>query len=705
VLRANIGGKQYTSGLEHNRDILARMRANALGLFRFEKIPIPPRLDEVINDLGAGRPGAQLLAWREGSGLAWTEVRGLRVEGDVRITLAPEAVVNGSVRSANGNPVAGALVEVLGATRATASYDGFLRQPGDLNFSLSELSFDSQVNAAGWFSLRNLPKDYRILVACRWHGYARQSFIVDTGDSGVASQIQNTNAIQQVTTVKRSPLDIELLPASFVTVKVLDHDGQPVKAGNIEVISPERYFAGRGPVGADGVARIALTKPRAKEFHYGSDPLDPKLETATITEVSADETAEVVIKLRRPRWLSVRVVDADSGKPVVGAYIRYVAAAGAESGHSLGVSGGDGSLRLPVAAGKGRLHFGLPVHGYLAQVPTATNDRHDRNTAVEINIPETGEIEPVEMRLARGLVVRGIVLDEAGQPLAQARVRGETGFLKFSARTDERGKFELAGLSPFSEARLIVAHPSGAAQETIAGEPEHDWGKTRKVDVELKTKKGVTLTGRVLKDGQPESGVRVRLHRNSPANPNQFYVFDEQLTDADGRYAFVGLSPGDRYNIELETDDGSTAPDWRHQMPYISSVPRSARDTVELAGAELISRGQSLRGVVVDRDGKPVAGLTVSPRLADGGRLSVRTRGEGPRETDAEGRFALQNLPTKPIELMVWKRNPQGGRIRYPAIVRPELNQQDIRVIYDATLATELEDLDAATPGSDIDRR
>jgi hypothetical protein len=246
---------------------------------------------------------------------------------------------------------------------------------------------------------------------------------------------------------------------------------------------------------------------------------------------------------------------------------------------------------------------------------------------------------------------------------------------------------------------LIVAHSSGAALETIAGEPEHVWDKTRTVDVELNAKKGVALTGRVLKDGQPRPGVRMRLHRNSPANPNQFHVFDEQLTDADGRYAFVGLSPGDRYNIELETDDGSTAPDWRHQMPYISSVPRSARDTVELAVAELISRGQSLRGVVVDRDGKPVEGLTVSPRLAGGGILRVRIRDGRPNETDAQGRFTLENLPEQPLELMIWKRNPRGGRIRYPAMIRPELNQQDIRVIYDPSLTREIEDLDAAPAG------
>jgi hypothetical protein len=37
-------------------------------------------------------------------------------------------------------------------------------------------------------------------------------------------------------------------------------------------------------------------------------------------------------------------------------------------------------------------------------------------------------------------------------------------------------------------------------------------------------------------------------------------------------------------------------------------------------------------------------------------------------------------------------------------MVRPDLNQQDIRVIYDSTLATEIEDLDAAAPGNGADQ-
>ena len=49
------------------------------------------------------------------------------------------------------------------------------------------------------------------------------------------------------------------------------------------------------------------------------------------------------------------------------------------------------------------------------------------------------------------------------------------------------------------------------------------------------------------------------------------------------------------------------------------------RAEVRLPDVRLVTRGQTLRGVVVDPQGKPVAGVTVSARLA-GGRTLTRPR-------------------------------------------------------------------------------
>lgn len=100
---------------------------------------------------------------------------------------------------------------------------------------------------------------------------------------------------------------------------------------------------------------------------------------------------------------------------------------------------------------------------------------------------------------------------------------------------------------------------------------------------------------------------------------------------------------------------------------------------------------------MVDPQGKPVAGITVSPQLGNG-QFLFRSSLSGPPSwttTDDQDRFALQQLPEQPIQLMAYRANPRGGRVLYPSIVRPWLNQQDIRILLDPTLTEPIEDLDA----------
>ena len=111
-----------------------------------------------------------------------------------------------------------------------------------------------------------------------------------------------------------------------------------------------------------------------------------------------------------------------------------------------------------------------------------------------------------------------------------------------------------------------------------------------------------------------------------------------------------------------------------------------------------MSNGQTLSGVVVDLEGNPVAGYTVSASLADsrsGFGLSRPKAGPPPwTETDAKGRFGLSNLPEKPLKLMVYKANPQGGTIHYPVSQNVKLNDKEIRIIVDPKLGSGIEDLE-----------
>jgi hypothetical protein len=700
-LRAKIGGLQYTFGLRHNRDLLARTTTDKDGQFAFKDVGIPPRLEDQIEALLRGDAAAELIAWADGRGLAWTDVRQLRTEQPVRLVLSPEAPMTGVVQDAAGKPVAGARLTVWGFSRATSNLDRLFHGPGDLGLSLSQLPLETTSGPDGRFTLAHLPPGCRVSALCESRGHRRQPLILETGDDPGLTEIRYGEYDKTVHKVLRSPVKLVLEPERHVLVRVVDHAGQSVAEGAVQAISKGGQFGGWQAVDARGEASFGFAGTESVTFQYGSDPLVPRLHAAMTADIRADDAnPQVEIRLPEPRWQAGRVVDADTGQPVVGAYVRYAQASAAaddlrQGAFSVAVSGARGEFRLPVVPGKGQIGFWhLPVHGYLS--PDLR--RPEAMPRTEIDVPAEGEAPLATLKLARGLSVRGLVRDAAGRPLVKAIVRGlnmDAPYRRASAVTDAEGRFTLGGFSPRVALMLIVANEAGAAQQTIPVDAEHPWDKTRWIDTELTLAPGVVLAGRVLKGGRPRAGVRMKLSRSLGEEKNRNYEWTEVLTDAEGKYRVAGLVAGDRYSFAIHDPDGLMVLDWHHQSPYVQYVPED-QAVVELPDVVLVSRGQRLRGVVVDPAGKPVAGVTVGASLASGGMLSRRESGPPPwTDTDARGRFELSQLPDEPIELMAYRRNDQTRFIRFPAKVRPKLGQQDIRILLDPTLTEPIEDLDA----------
>lgn len=703
-LRAKIGGQQYTSGLRHNRDLLARTRTSADGRFAFEKVVIPPRMEDQIQQLMRTEAGAELIVWADGCGVAWSEVTALQSDQLTRVVLSPETNVTGVVKDSAGQEVAGARFTVFGLSRATANLDPLFHGPGDLGLSLSELPLGATSDAQGRFTIAHLPKGCRVSVLCESDGHRRQPFMLETGDDPSLTEIRYDGRETEPKPLLRSPLSLVLEPQRHIAVRVVDHAGQPVSGGAVQV-TKERGMYAWVPVNSRGEASIGLTEPGRLNIQYASDPLEPRLGRSTTVEVTAgEESPQVEIRLPEPRWQTGRVVDADTGAPVAGVYLRYAGERIDEAYSpggiaSLGVSGPDGEFRLPVGVGKGTITFFFhPVYGYLPPTYAHFIRKPEAMPKTAVEVSDRGERPPLTLKLGRGLAVRGTVRDENGQPVAGATVRGANPGSPYRAATtssDADGRFTLTGLSPHADAMIFVANERGREHHAIAAQPEHPWDQTRWIDVELKLARGVTLSGRILKNGKPRAGVTIKLNRSLGADKNRHYPWTEVKTDAEGKYRVTGLVAGDRYSFEIRDPDGSMALDWPHQSPYIQFVP-SDKAVVELPDAILVSRGQRLRGMVVDPAGKPVAGVTVSARLASGDMLSRRETGPPPwMETEASGRFELSQLPDEPIELMAYRHNGQTQFIRFPAKVRPTLNQDDIKIILDPALTEPIEDLDS----------
>jgi hypothetical protein len=216
-------------------------------------------------------------------------------------------------------------------------------------------------------------------------------------------------------------------------------------------------------------------------------------------------------------------------------------------------------------------------------------------------------------------------------------------------------------------------------------------------------KSGVDLAGRVMKGSQPQPGVKVKLMRGKSVGGTgiSFQMLTEATTDAQGRYRVGGLQPGDPYQLQLENLQGMTVIDWRYDSPYLQTLPADAKGLIELPDARLVSANQKLAGKVVDLDGKPVKGASVSVTLGRGNPLPYRPGSPQPwMDTDAKGQFKFVQLPDESLELMVYMKNPAGGFIQYPVQLRPERNAQALRIVLDPSLHKAVEDLDKKDPAA-----
>jgi protocatechuate 3,4-dioxygenase beta subunit len=702
VLRAKVGGTQYVTGVAHNRDILARTKTSPDGRFIFRRIAIPLRMVDTIEKLKAREEGAEIVAWSDDFGLAWTDVRGLDGNPDARLPLAPKADFRGTATDSDGKPLAHATIRVAGITKAETSYDPSLRQPGDLNLLLSEVALCSETDDQGRFSLDHLPRDHRIVASAQRPGYKFHSFVVNTAAATAAGEIP---AVMDGSTFERtrlvhSPANLRLERAQYVEVKVLDHDGKPIEHAAVTGTSSVGFET---LVDTMGTAWLELRKEGPHRFLAAFDPLEPRINVWVSTEIPADKPlTQVEIKVPEGRWLTGRVTDSETGRPVAGAYLNYNKKAEGDDwpNWSCAVSTADGSFHLPVLPGSGRLSFRDRLYGYYVPMNEPGDRDESRSTAVDI--PATGDIQPVILKLARGLVISGTVRDSAGKPVASADIHYQTDRSHFSTRTDDQGHYELTGIPPRNAVDLTIASSLGGTKESVPAAPDHPWDKTRHVTLDVTLQTGITLSGRVLKDDKPQQGIKATIHRSTKEQPNRYNVFATVTTNADGRFSIGGLEAGDGYYFEIAAPDGSYDPTWRYQGGFVNKIPANAKPTIELPDLKLVTTNQTLRGTVFDPAGRPLSQISVSAMLAlPKGRtdmISNPGRGRGNRtwtETDAQGRFELAGLPDRPIELMVYKANPAGGAIVRPAKFRPETNQHDIRITYDPSLNEEIEDLDA----------
>ncbi len=247
------------------------------------------------------------------------------------------------------------------------------------------------------------------------------------------------------------------------------------------------------------------------------------------------------------------------------------------------------------------------------------------------------ELEPREAMPAAP-PLRFIVRDESGKPVAHASITGQSPSRYMPPMTDDRGEFSVPGLPPGGEVAVEVRQG-----DRMTDGPVHATaGRTDPVIITIRPGLGLAMTGRVVgPDGTPIGDAVVRV-KYRELSQNGRYAFprdvpfgnDEVRTAADGTFRTPeGIYwKGREFRVEATAEGFVSQPtDWvKSQEGDLLMMPVLA-----------LRRATTLRfvtGRVVDRDGKGIAGASVS-QSGDTPRRTSTT-------TDGQGRYRIAGIPS-----------------------------------------------------------
>lgn len=239
--------------------------------------------------------------------------------------------------------------------------------------------------------------------------------------------------------------------------------------------------------------------------------------------------------------------------------------------------------------------------------------------------------------------VQGRIIDTLGQPVLGARIeqngvtRGQT--TRFSANngfdplaiSDENGEFFLRATEPYDSVVLNIT-ARGLAPTNVPGiTGDKGWL--------IRMHEGATVTGRLVKDGQPLDGIGITLSGEN-RRAGEFAGYFDAVTDAKGRFNFFTIPAAGDFVIsakmESVRDHGTT----------VSRVIRLAKNGEVVDAGELeVKPGFRLEGRVMLSDGKALpegTKLTISRDQA-WDSLSI--------ELPPDGHFDLPNLPPESLSL------------------------------------------------------
>ena len=537
------------------------------------------------------------------------------------VVLSPGYMLSGVVKDKEGRPIEAALVAL---NRSVTMQGG--RSGNMMSFSTTEsVRPQTETDFEGKFGFKGLSAgDYDVAISKT--GFTRStSNAVKAGDGA-------------------TPMEVVLNPGASIAGRVVQPNGQPVTGYTINARPTTAQSTGPVMMGARGGAMVptdpdgaflleGLIPGTAYDlilFGGGEFRGDPKRK-GVVAPIS-DVEIEVATRGR----IAGRVLDAATGAPITDFEATFTPARGGGMVMMVRGPGGDNDRRTPFSSPEGAFAFEDVAPGNWDVSVWAKTYQQARTAGIAV---VAGETKTVEVKAARGLVIRGRVVDaKSGRGVQDATVSAREGsgpgpmlildpLGAGGALTDADGRFEIPDQGPgayqltarhtlFSEgtARVVLDDRDGA------------------IDIPLLS--GGTIGGVVVSAaGAPLAGAEVALQNSGDGGGMRFGMEGlGTLSDGVGRFRFEHLAAG-RYKVGATLrNDGSPMVD----------VPLNAGDVREDIRL-ILDGGATIRGMLKGLPDQERGGVMVG---AQGGQDYFANG-----RTNADGSFEFAGVPKGTVML------------------------------------------------------
>lgn len=542
---------------------------------------------------------------------------------------AAEIVVEGVVRSAEGNGAAGARVELR---PAVSRYEAGLAELEEVHGAEPAPVAKTGTDRMGRFRLR-VPE------AGLWR-------LVAVADGFVPMEIAALPVLEEI-----SLPPVTLRSDSGLRVRVVDLDGNPVPGA--QVLGKTGKPALWGLSDWQPVRRVAMTGVEGT-LRLARATIEPLLVWAERPGFPAQgeilaEGHEIVLRLQPGVARFLVALDAE-GHPLPDALFR-------DSRSSLALGRFDGQHPLALAA---------PATGLWDLRVELADGRRMSFRTTEAQRP--AGTAPIPLRFAAAVPLAGRIIDGADaagrRPLAGALVwsGGNSGGV---TRTDAAGTYRLAAQVLGSRLDLQAAaagHQPGQLKVALPSRSSEN--PRRAPDFPLVPAAVPAITGVVVDEAaRPLANAEIRLVRPEP--DRRWSTEEPRLarTSPDGSFRIAPLQAGGLYVLT------ASGPGFAPRSLVVSlPLPPRSRAPLRLA----LTRGRTVSGLVLDPRQRPIQGATV--KLSEGRpELSFESQPElGPfrAETDAGGRFQVSGLPAGLFELRI--EGPELAPLRARMISVPK---------------------------------